>query len=85
MMPVRCFTCGKVIGGLETKYDRCLAAGMTIPEALAAIGARRSCCRTRFLTRADDCTDVRAIDGEFVRGIASVNRTCTKKRWVVAR
>ncbi len=85
MLPVRCFTCGKVIAGYEQRFDALLAGGWTVGDALDELGLRRRCCRTRFITRTDDCTDVPAIEGEFVPGIASINRRCTKKRLVLAR
>lgn len=85
MMPVRCFACGKVISALEQRYDALLAKGATVREALGQLGVKRPCCRTRFITRTESCTDVPAIEGEFVRNIARINRQCAKKRLILAR
>lgn len=85
MLPVRCFTCGKVIAALEVPFDRLVDGGRTVREALDELKIVRSCCRTRFITRAEDCTDVPVIDGEFVPGIARIKRQCTTKRWISAR
>lgn len=46
--PVRCFTCGAVIGDLYGKYKAALAnkgAGETLDE----LGVDRYCCRRMFL------------------------------------
>ena len=65
LIPVRCFTCGKVVGD---KYDRYLrmchelkakvkeeGQGERAVEAkvLDALGMRRYCCRRMFLTHID--------------------------------
>ena len=47
--PVRCFTCGKVIGGYEQKYENALAEGSNPKEILDKLGIQRYCCRRMFL------------------------------------
>ncbi len=50
MFPVRCFTCGKVIGHLWEEYNRKLEEGKSKKEALDELGLERYCCRRMFLT-----------------------------------
>lgn len=58
IIPVRCFTCGKVIGSLwETKdesgYIDLLKKGHSKKEALDKLGLNRYCCRRMLLTHDD--------------------------------
>ncbi len=48
--PVRCFSCGAVIGHLYEKYLEMLKNGKTPKEALDTLGIERYCCRRMFLT-----------------------------------
>lgn len=55
MIPVRCFTCGFVLGNLERPYQR-LLRDMPAGAALDALGLtsdRRDCCRWVMLTYVD--------------------------------
>lgn len=52
MIPVRCFTCGKVLGNLEKKWKR-YQVTMTKAGALNKLGLKRRCCRTVMLTYVD--------------------------------
>ena len=47
--PVRCFTCGAVIGDLYEKYTAGLEANMPTAEVLDGLGVNRYCCRRMFL------------------------------------
>jgi len=47
--PIRCFTCGKVIGALEEKYFSQLESGKDPKKILNALGVTRYCCRRMFL------------------------------------
>lgn len=54
LFPVRCFTCGKVIGHLHKTYTTLIEEdGMSRKESLDKIGAVRYCCRRMFLTYID--------------------------------
>lgn len=53
MIPVRCFSCGKVIAQLWEAYCNRLARGEAEGLALDALGMRRYCCRRMFLTHYD--------------------------------
>lgn len=49
MDPIRCFTCGRVIGNLWSKY-RSLCQTMTPEKAMDELGLKRYCCRAVVLT-----------------------------------
>jgi len=49
IFPVRCFSCGKVIGHLWEKYLKLLKEGKSPKEAFEELGIERYCCRAIFL------------------------------------
>lgn len=53
MIPIRCFTCGKVIAQKWTKYNDHVNSGQTKSKALDNVGLKRYCCRRMFLTCVD--------------------------------
>ncbi|KAA8498690.1 DNA-directed RNA polymerases I, II, and III subunit RPABC5 [Porphyridium purpureum] len=54
IIPVRCFTCGKVIGNKYDAYIRLLKMeDKTEGEALDALALKRYCCRRMLLTHVD--------------------------------
>ncbi|KAG4089139.1 DNA-directed RNA polymerase, subunit N/Rpb10 [Neocallimastix lanati (nom. inval.)] len=53
IIPVRCFSCGKVIGNLWEKYLDLLQQEYTEGQALDALGLKRYCCRRMVLTHVD--------------------------------
>ncbi len=50
IFPVRCFTCGKVIGPLHERYTQLIEQGANPSDALREIHVYRYCCRRLFLT-----------------------------------
>ncbi|MCS7118527.1 MAG: DNA-directed RNA polymerase subunit N [Archaeoglobaceae archaeon] len=48
--PIRCFSCGSVIGHLYAKYLEMLKNGKTPKETLDLLGIQRYCCRRMFIT-----------------------------------
>ncbi len=53
MIPVRCFSCNKVLGHLERPWQHAQRAYATPKQALDALGLRRECCRRVMLTYVD--------------------------------
>ena len=49
IIPVRCFTCKKVIANKWNDYLDLLARGYNPADALDALGFKRYCCRRMFL------------------------------------
>ncbi|NOQ56407.1 MAG: DNA-directed RNA polymerase subunit N [Nanohaloarchaea archaeon] len=58
IIPVRCMTCGAVIGGKWEKYKALVEGGKTPKDALDELGIGRYCCRSLFLTHVDLIDDV---------------------------
>lgn len=53
MVPVRCFTCGTVVGSAYTVYKKQLEAGAAGQDALEATGLERFCCRRMLVAHVD--------------------------------
>ncbi len=51
--PVRCFTCGKVIGHLYEQYKKLVGEGKNPKEAMDELGVSRYCCRRMFVTHVE--------------------------------
>ena len=56
IIPVRCFTCGKVTGNKYTQYKTLLEAGMNFDDIMKEINMTRMCCKRMFHTQVD-CAD----------------------------
>ena len=50
MIPVRCFTCGKVLGHLESCIDSLKENGYNTCEILNMLKLYRYCCRSVIMT-----------------------------------
>jgi len=48
-LPVRCFTCNKVIGQYEQKFSDQLELGIPINDILNSFNLSRYCCKRMFL------------------------------------
>ncbi len=53
IVPVRCMTCGKVIGHLWEEYQKRVEAGEEPGKVLDDLGLKRYCCRATFLGHVD--------------------------------
>ncbi len=53
IIPVRCFSCGKVVGDLYERYLKMLDTGVNDGEAMTRLGCRRYCCRRMLMTHVD--------------------------------
>lgn len=53
IIPVRCFTCGNVIGDKYKKFKDRVDEGEDPEEVLDDLGLERYCCRKTVLTHAD--------------------------------
>ncbi|KAJ2181117.1 hypothetical protein EV181_005317 [Coemansia sp. RSA 532] len=52
-LPVRCFTCGKVVGNKWELYLELLEKDYSDGDALDAMGLKRYCCRRMIMTHVD--------------------------------
>jgi len=57
-VPVRCFTCGKVIGDEWEEFQERADEGEDKKEVLDDLGLEKYCCRTVFLTNVDTIEEV---------------------------
>ncbi|MDG6223982.1 MAG: DNA-directed RNA polymerase subunit N [Candidatus Thermoplasmatota archaeon] len=53
IIPVRCFTCGKVIGQLYEEYSARVQNGEDPAKVLDDLGVSRYCCRRMFLSHVE--------------------------------
>ncbi len=53
MVPVRCFSCGKVVGSLYEEFVEKVKKGESPKKALDDLGVKRYCCRRMIFTQAD--------------------------------
>ncbi len=53
LIPVRCFTCGKITGSSWEPYLKLLSEGLTKKEALDRLGFKRYCCTRMLLCHVD--------------------------------
>ena len=61
IIPVRCFSCGKVVGHLWEEYKERVNKGEDAKKVLDDLGLKRYCCRALFLTHVDLLKEI----GEF--------------------
>ncbi|MGQ9759127.1 MAG: DNA-directed RNA polymerase subunit N [Candidatus Methanomethylicaceae archaeon] len=53
IIPIRCFTCGKVIGDKWEEFKKATLEGKNPAEVLDSMGIKRYCCRRMFLSHID--------------------------------
>ncbi|RKO97775.1 hypothetical protein CXG81DRAFT_15710 [Caulochytrium protostelioides] len=53
IIPVRCFSCGKVVGDKWDKYLNLLSQDVNEGQAMDDLGLKRYCCRRMVLTHVD--------------------------------
>ncbi len=62
MVPVRCFTCGSVIGDKWEEYKRRVKNGEDAKKVLDEMGIKRYCCRRMLLSCIDIIDEVLEYD-----------------------
>ena len=58
MVPVRCFSCGKVLGSLYEKFKEKVEKGEPAEKALDELGVKRYCCRRILFAQVDLIDDI---------------------------
>ncbi|MEM1995382.1 MAG: DNA-directed RNA polymerase subunit N [Nitrososphaerales archaeon] len=53
LYPIRCFTCGALIGDKFAEFDKKVKAGEDAGKVLDSMGIKRYCCRRMLLTSVD--------------------------------
>lgn len=62
LMPVRCFSCGKVLSHLWHPYQEKMKGGEDSKKTLDSMGVERFCCRSLFLSNVDLVKEVGGFD-----------------------
>jgi DNA-directed RNA polymerase subunit N len=62
IIPVRCFTCGKVVGSAYEVFRQQVAEGKDPQKILDDLGLKRYCCRRMVLTHVDLIDDIAVFD-----------------------
>ena len=66
IFPIRCFTCGKVLASLRTRYEKMMSEKKcTQTEILDKLHVIRSCCRTVMITHIP--LDEKKLAYEYIR------------------
>jgi DNA-directed RNA polymerase subunit N len=58
IIPVRCFSCGKVVASEWEEYQKKIGMGEDPQKVLDSLGLTRYCCRRMLLSNADTIDDV---------------------------
>ncbi len=58
MIPVRCFTCGKVIGDKWEEFKKRVSEGEEAKKILDDFDIKRYCCRRIFITHVEVLEDL---------------------------
>jgi DNA-directed RNA polymerase subunit N len=58
IIPIRCFTCGRLIADKWEEYSRRVRQGEDPATVLDAMGLKRYCCRRMLLSHVDLIDDV---------------------------
>jgi DNA-directed RNA polymerase subunit N len=53
IIPVRCFTCGKVVGSAYPEYKKRISMGEAPQQVLDDLGLERYCCRRMIISHAN--------------------------------
>jgi DNA-directed RNA polymerase I, II, and III subunit RPABC5 len=65
IIPVRCYTCGKVTGNKWDHYNDLLNSGKTQPEAFEILNLKRYCCKRILLGNVDIMTTLMSYDPNY--------------------
>ncbi|MEW6295438.1 MAG: DNA-directed RNA polymerase subunit N [Candidatus Diapherotrites archaeon] len=58
IVPVRCFSCGKVIGEFYEEFKKRMQKGEEAAKVLDELGIERYCCRRMLLTQVDKIDEI---------------------------
>ncbi len=53
MIPIRCFSCGRVVASDYVKFKARVAQGENPRDVMESLGIRRYCCRRMLVTQVD--------------------------------
>ena len=53
IIPIRCYSCGKVVGNKWEKYNELINAGKSKGDALDELKLKKYCCRNMILSHSN--------------------------------
>ena len=62
IIPVRCFTCGKVISSVYEEFKKRVEAGEEAKAVLVSLGVERYCCRRMIISHVDLIDEILPFD-----------------------
>jgi len=66
IFPVRCFTCGKVIGHLWDEFANRVKRGEDPGKVLDDLGIKKECCRRMFISHIEMIDEIIMYEKKFV-------------------
>ena len=66
IFPVRCFTCGKVIGHLWEEFKSRVDRGEDPGKVLDELGIKKQCCRRMFISHIDMIDEIIKYEVKFI-------------------
>lgn len=58
IVPVRCFSCGKVLGDVYEEFKKRVESGETPEKVLDELGVKRYCCRRMLFSHTELIDDI---------------------------
>ncbi len=58
MIPIRCFSCGKVVGEYYEEFQTRVAKGESAEKVMNELGIARYCCRRMLLSHVELMDDI---------------------------
>lgn len=62
IIPIRCFTCGKLIADKWEKYEQLVKEGKSADEIFNELGITRFCCKRMFISHVNLIDDLLAFN-----------------------
>ena len=79
LIPVRCYTCGKVTGNKWDHYNDLLKSGKTQPQAFKILGLKRYCCKRILLGHIDIVNTLMAYETPNLKIVDTISEIPTIK------
>jgi DNA-directed RNA polymerase I, II, and III subunit RPABC5 len=72
LIPVRCYTCGKIIGDKWEHYNDLLSQGKTQPQAFEILKLKRYCCKRIIMGHVDVIDILMSYDVNMIKNESMV-------------
>ena len=85
IIPVRCFTCGKLIGDCWEEFARRVKTGENASDVLDSLGIKRYCCRRMLLSNVEIIDEVLRFYEEAEKRKEARNQTHNKRKLLLLK